>query len=232
MLLAAVLRACTAVLASPLTQGGCAWGLTGPQVTAEARRQQRALWHQSPSTDIFPRPVPQHTRRYPGCQAEGDTRAAVMWPNSRHLSYIGACSEFRFCPSQLDCSALLIICAYIFAVLVVCLLPRARDLASTVIALARSCSCRRHAPVVAPSFAHCSKRVPRSSCCCRSTPSLHCCCCTSRSCSCQCHPRASTFGVAGGGDFELVAIVVGVVRWSIVFLAPPRLWHCSTPSAS
>ena len=142
MLLAAVLRACTAVLASPLTQGGCAWGLTGPQVTAEARRQQGALWHQSPSTDFFPRPVPQHTRRYPGCQAEGNTRAAVMWPNSRHLSYIGACSEFRFCPSQLDCSALLIICAYIFAVLVVCLLPRARDLTSTVIALARSCSCR------------------------------------------------------------------------------------------
>ena len=82
---------------------GYAWALTGAQVTAEARRQQRALWHQSPSTDIFPRPVPQHTRRYPGCQAEGNTRAAVMWPNSRHLSYIGACSEFQFCPSLLNC---------------------------------------------------------------------------------------------------------------------------------
>ena len=47
--------------------------------------------------------MPQHTRRYPGCQAEGNTRAAVMWPNSRHLSYIGACSEFQFCPSLLNC---------------------------------------------------------------------------------------------------------------------------------
>ena len=88
----------------------------------------------APATDIFLRPVSQLSRRYPGLSAEGNTDRP--WCDLTHVHSRVPCSAFLIRPTQLDCSAYVVICACICCCW--CAYSPCPDLASTVVAVWRA----------------------------------------------------------------------------------------------
>ena len=125
------------LLASPLNAGWLRLGSDRPPGYGKGQTKHKTTegcMASAPATDIFLRPVSQLSRRYPGLSAEGNTDRP--WCDLTHVHSRVPCSAFLIRPTQLDCSAYVVICACICCCW--CAYSPCPDLASTVVAVWRA----------------------------------------------------------------------------------------------